>query len=136
LPAFVVRRDPRDLSRVFVLDPQDGAYVEVPCARQERPGISLHEHRRALDRLKAAGLARVDEEAIFRAVAEQREIARAAAAHTRSARRRLARARAGLAESVPRAASPLAPTAPTSADGAGGDDELVVVPDLYSVTRW
>ena len=27
---LLIRRDPRDLSRVFVLDPLDGGYLEVP----------------------------------------------------------------------------------------------------------
>ncbi len=70
----LVRRDPRDLSRVWVLDPDGGSYVEVPCSRQERPAISLHEHRLAVAHLRARGRAQVDEDAIFRAVQQQREV--------------------------------------------------------------
>jgi len=42
---LLVRRDPRDLSRVFVLDPLDGGYLEVPTRDLSRPAISLWEHR-------------------------------------------------------------------------------------------
>ncbi len=53
LGPVLVRRDPRDLSRVWVLDPEGSAYVEVPCSRQGRPAISLHEHRLAVAHLRA-----------------------------------------------------------------------------------
>jgi len=92
LGPVLVRRDLRDLSRVWVLDPDDGSYVEVPYSRQERPAISLHEHRLAVAHLRAQGRAQVDEDAIFRAVQRQREVVQGAAQRTRSARRQVARA--------------------------------------------
>ena len=52
LGPVLVRRDPRDLSRVWVLDPEHDAYVEVPCSRQDRPAISLYEHRHAAAELR------------------------------------------------------------------------------------
>jgi len=91
LAPMLVRRDPRDLSRVWVLDPEDSAYIEVPCSRQGRPRISLHEHRLAVAHLREQGRAQVNEDAIFRAVAQQREIVGEAAQRTRSARKQLAR---------------------------------------------
>lgn len=91
LAPVLVRRDPRDLSRVWVLDPEDSAYIEVPCSRQGRPRISLHEHRLAVAHLREQGRAQVNEDAIFRAVAQQREIVSEAAQRTRSARKQLAR---------------------------------------------
>lgn len=136
LRPFVIRRDPRDLSRVFVLDPDGGAYMEVPCARQERPSITLFEHRQAVAQLKAAGLAQVDETAIFQAVAEQREIARAAAARTRSSRRRLARVPQVLAEPPLPPASRSRAAAAGSSDGNDEEGDLIPVPRLYPVTRW
>ncbi len=87
----LVRRDPRDLSRVWVLDPEGKTYIEVPCSRQGRPRISLHEHRLAVAHLREQGRAQVDEDAIFRAVAQQREIVSEAAQRTRSARKQVAR---------------------------------------------
>ena len=113
LGPVLVRRDPRDLSRVWVLDPDDDAYVEVPCSRQERPAISLHEHRLAMAQLRAQGRAQVDEEAIFGAVARQREIIQEAAQRTRAARRQAARTADAARRAPPRAnlAAPVLPTA-------------------------
>ncbi len=91
LSPVLVRRDPRDLSRVWVLDPEGSAYIEVPCSWQGRPCISLHEHRLAVAHLREQGQAQVNEDAIFRAVAQQREIIGGAAQRTRSARKQLAR---------------------------------------------
>ncbi|MCY1740943.1 transposase family protein [Ensifer sp. SL37] len=80
LGLFMIRRDPRDLSRIFALDQAGQFYVEVPCARLDRLSITLFEHRQAVARLKAEGRSHVDEDSIFRAVGKQRELARAAAA--------------------------------------------------------
>jgi putative transposase len=114
-----------------VLDPENGTYVEAPCARQERPSISLFEHRQAVAQLKAAGRAQVDEEAIFQAVTQQREIAERAAARSRAARRRLARIRRlSLEHAAPRTA-PAITSAPDP-----GEDEVFPVTQLYPVTRW
>ena len=35
---LLVRRDPRDLSRVFVLDPLDGGYLKLPTRDMSRVG--------------------------------------------------------------------------------------------------
>jgi putative transposase len=129
LGRLLVRRDPRDLSRVWVLDPEGATYIEVPCSRQGRPAISLHEHRLAVAQLRAQGRAQVDEAAIFRAVECQREIVREAAERTRSARRQLARtadaARAASARALPATVAP--PEAATAAADAV---------DPYPAERW
>ena len=104
----LVRRDPRDLSRVFVRDPHDGGYLEVPYRDLSHAPITLFEHRLARRRLRARRRAAVDERAIFAAVEEMREIERTAAATTRSARRNRAR-RAGL-----RLVAPDRPEVPTT----------------------
>lgn len=84
---LVVRRDPRDLSRIFVLDPLDNAYLEVPYRMLSRPSITLWEHRLALRRLREQNRAKVDETSLFAAVDEMRAIERDAARLTRTARR-------------------------------------------------
>ena len=111
---LLVRRDPRDLSRVFVLDALDGSYLEVPTRDLSRPAISLWEHRLALRRVRARHRGDVDEAAPFAAVEEMRATEREAARLPRSARRDRAR----------RAAAPARPAAPPpaipQADPAGG----------------
>ena len=132
----LVRRDPRDLSRVWVLDAEGGAYVEVPCSRQERPAISLHEHRLAVAHLRAQGRAAVDEDAIFRAVQQQREDVQRAAQQTRSARKQLARTADAARGAPTRAAfvsTPLpAGVAPEMPDGTGE----VYDAEPYPAERW
>lgn len=88
---FLIRRNPLDLSRVYVLDPSGGHYLEVPYRTLSNPAITLWEHREALERVRREGRARVDEQAIFRAVLAMRELERKAATDTKSARRRAAR---------------------------------------------
>ena len=111
---LLVRRDPRDLSRVFVLDALDGSYLEMPTRDLSRPAISLWEHRLALRRVRARHRGDVDEAAPFAAVEEMRATEREAARLPRSARRDRAR----------RAAAPARPAAPPpaipQADPAGG----------------
>jgi len=43
LERFVIRRDPRDISRIWVLDPDGSAYLEVPYRTLSHPPISVWE---------------------------------------------------------------------------------------------
>lgn len=87
LERFVIRRDPRDLSRVWVLDPEGVCYVEVPYRTLSHPAVTLWEHRRAVARLRERGRARVDEAAVFRTIEQMRVITATAARERRRARR-------------------------------------------------
>lgn len=87
LDRFVIRRDPRDISRIWVLDPEGGSYLTVPYRTQSHPAVSVWEHRAAVERLRAEGRAQVDEEALFRMVEQMRTIADTARSTTRKARR-------------------------------------------------
>ena len=122
---LLIRRDPRDLSRVFVLDPQNDSYLEVPTRDLSRPSISLWEHRLARRRLRLRHLGEVDEAALFGAIEEMRATERAAKCLTRSARRD--RARRAMAPGQPAEPPPtsLASTAPVAAE--------IVVPDVVEV---
>lgn len=83
----LVRRDPRDLSRIYLLGADGAEYLEIPYANLTRPPISLWEQRRALALLKQDGAPFVDETAIFRAVERMRRLEDEAVSRTRSARR-------------------------------------------------
>ncbi|MFC7331349.1 Mu transposase C-terminal domain-containing protein [Marinactinospora rubrisoli] len=87
LGRFVLRRDPRDISRIWALDPGGAAYVEVPYRTLSRPPISAWEHKAAVARMRELGRAEVDENALFAMVARMREITDTATATTRKARR-------------------------------------------------
>ena len=91
LEKFVIRRDPRDLSRIWVLDQKRNVYVEVPYRTLSNPAVTEWEQRAATKRLRQEGRAKVDEVAIFKAVEQMRSIADDAVTKSRSARRSHAR---------------------------------------------
>ncbi len=84
---MIVRYDPRDLSRIYLLGP-DGVYYDLSYRDLRRPPISLWEHRLALKRLRETGRASVDENALFRAIEEMRAITDEAVRTSKMARRR------------------------------------------------
>jgi len=83
---MIVRYDPRDLSRAYLLGP-DGTYYDLSYRDLGRPPISLWEHRLALKRLRENGRALVDEAAIFRTIEAMRSIADEAVLASKTARR-------------------------------------------------
>ena len=91
---FIIKYDPRDLSRVYLRD-EKGDYWTIPYRDLGAPPITLWEHRNALRKLSVDGLKSVDEKLIFQTIAEQRELIAAARLRTRSAR--LAHARSSTA---------------------------------------
>jgi len=62
----LVRTDPVDLSRVFVLDPRINAYLVVPLRTLGRPAISLREHQVIQKSIRERLNSPVTEELIFR----------------------------------------------------------------------
>lgn len=69
---FVVKRDPRDLSCIWLLSPEDQKYHQIRTRDLTSPSISLWELHEARKALSAAGRKDVDEIQIFRAVEEAR----------------------------------------------------------------
>jgi putative transposase len=135
LGPVLVRRDPRDLSHVWVLDPEGGGAIEVPCSRQGRPRISLHEHRLAVAHLREQGRAQVDEDAIFAAVEQQREIVREAVQRTRSARKQLART-ADAGRGAPPRAQPVPSTRPEHVPQTACVVDTTYDLEPYVAERW
>lgn len=82
----IVRYDPRDLSRIYLLAPT-GQYYDLSYRDLRRPSITLWEHRLALKRLREEGALHIDEAAIFRTIEKMHEIVNEAALATKSARR-------------------------------------------------
>ena len=87
LDRFVIRRDPRDISRIWVLDPDGSTYLAVPYRTLSHPPVSVWEQRAATARLREAGQAQVNEDALFRMIAQMRSIAETATTATRASRR-------------------------------------------------
>ena len=78
------RSDPRDLSRIWVLDPERNTYIEVPVCTLSNPPITKWEHRAALSRVREQGREQIDEAAIFKAVDQMRGIVDTATKETRA----------------------------------------------------
>lgn len=87
LPAFLIRRDPRDISRIWVLEPEEQHYLEIPYRTLSHPAITLWEQRQALASLRQLGREQVDEAALFRMIQQMRDIVDTAQHTTRKARR-------------------------------------------------
>ncbi len=87
LPAFLIRRNPNDISRVWVLEPVGQHYLEIPYRTLSHPAVTLWEQRHALARLRQLGHAQVDESALFRMIGQMREIVTGAQKATRKVRR-------------------------------------------------
>lgn len=137
LDRFVIRRDPRDISRIWVLDPDGGSYLPVPYRTLSHPAVSVWEHRAALERLRQEGRAQVDEEALFRMVEQMRTITDTAQSATRKARRDAERrSRTGGAPAAKPAAS--VPPDDIPADGArsGGAADAGPVAPFEVIEQW
>jgi putative transposase len=83
---MIIRYDPRDLSRIYLLGP-DAQYYDIAYRDLRRPPISLWEHRLALKRLRGERHSHIDEAAIFRTIDAMREIVDQATTTSKTARR-------------------------------------------------
>jgi putative transposase len=90
---FICRYDPRDLSTIYVYEPDTRNYIVVPYKDISRPPISVWELRAAKKRLDEENQVTVNEELIFGAVKKMRDIVESEAGKTRKARRQAARAK-------------------------------------------
>ncbi|WP_280313537.1 Mu transposase C-terminal domain-containing protein [Nocardia abscessus] len=117
LARFVLRRDPRDISRsgIWALHPETGDYLEVPYRTWSRPAISVWEHSAAVARLREQSRTEIDESALFSMVEQMRAITDTAAATSRKARRTATRHTEVRAR---RAARPEPPPTPPTATAA------------------
>lgn len=88
---FLIRRDPRDISRIWVLHPKEHRYLEIPYRTMSYPAVTLWEHQQALARLRTESRAAIDEQAIFSAIQQMRQLTQQAASQTKAARRATAR---------------------------------------------
>jgi putative transposase len=96
---FIVRRDPRDISRVYFYDPELKQYFEIPYRNTAHPPISVWELREVRRKLKDEGRQSVNEDLIFDAYNRLRVLEAEAVHATKKARREAQRRRGhGLVE--------------------------------------
>lgn len=89
--SFVIRRDPRDISRVYFLEPKEKRYYVVPYRNIGHPAMSLYELIEVNRRLKEEGRRDVDEHLIFEALDRMRARVEEASQKSKSARRKMQR---------------------------------------------
>lgn len=87
LPAFLIRRDPRDISRIWVLETEGQQYLEISYRTLSHPAVTLWEQRQARERLRQPGREQVDEAVLFRMIRQMRDIVDTAKKTTRKVRR-------------------------------------------------
>lgn len=85
---FLVRRDPRDIGKIYFLDHDVGEYFEIPYRKGKYLPVTLWEFRAAERELQKQGLKNVDEDAIFEALDVLQEIEDEAFRSTTKTRRR------------------------------------------------
>jgi putative transposase len=83
---FIFVQDPRDISVVYFLDPDEEIYHPVPYFNSSHPAISVWELREVTRRIRETPGARVDEAAIFEGVRRMRVVENDAIEKTRLAR--------------------------------------------------
>jgi putative transposase len=88
---FTVRRDPRDISKVYFFDPTDKRYCVIPYRDIGHPAMSLYELKEVRRRLLEEGVQNVDERLIFEALDKMRTRVAEAAHKSKSARRQAQR---------------------------------------------
>jgi putative transposase len=130
-PAFLIRRDPRDISRIWVLEPEGQHYLEIPYRTLSHPAVTLWEQRQALAKLRQQGREQVDESALFRMIGQMREIVTSAQKATRKARRDADR-RQHLKVSVP----PDKPTPPETDVADPQADNLTPAKPFDQIEEW
>lgn len=130
LSAFLIRRDPRDVSRVWVLEPEGKYYLEVPYRTLAHPAVTLWEQRRALARLRELGHEKVDEAALFRMIGQMRDIVAMAQKATRKTRCEADRRRHLTAKPPPPA------LVPPSVDTTCSPVKLPPAPPFDEIEEW
>jgi putative transposase len=123
---FIIRRDPRDISRVYFYDPELKQYFEIPYRHTAHPPISVWELRAARRRLKEEGQKAVNEELLFDAYHRLRVLETEAIHETKKARRAAQRRRGHTADKPlrPEGVTRLPDTPLASADEIQPFDEI------------
>ncbi len=86
---FSFARDPRDISRIYFLEPDENEYREIPYLDTSRGPISLWELRSANEKLKEEGRRGINEHLLFEKHCELLDRARSTMKKTKAARRKM-----------------------------------------------
>lgn len=84
---FLIRRDPRDISRIYFYDPELKRYFILPYRDTSHPRVSIWEYKAAQKLLKAQEEREYSEDEIFMALERMRQIEDESEKKTKSMRR-------------------------------------------------
>lgn len=105
---FLVRRDPRDISKIYFCDPATDLYVPVPYRNIGYPAISLFELKEVRKRLTEEGIRDIDEALIFDRLERSRKRVAQAVETSKAARKAQARSHSSATQPVRTKASAVA----------------------------
>jgi putative transposase len=88
---FIVRRDPRDISVVYLFDPKTQSYLDIPYRDASHPPISIWEWRATQATQKDGVSQEANEQLRFDAIEKMRAVEREAAKKTTKVRRNVER---------------------------------------------
>lgn len=91
---FIVRRDPRDISRIYFYNEEDNSYTVLPYRNIGYPPMSLYELNVIRAQLTAEGLKDIDEALIFERLERSRNRVAKAVGTSKQARKEQARGHA------------------------------------------
>lgn len=129
-----VKYDSRDLSRVYLEDP-DGKHWPIRMRDLRHPPVTLWESRAARQTLRARGRAQIADQMIFDAIEAQRLLIAEALTKTKSARRAAQRAVYAVSSAQSAAAFPAsAPEPPQPGEPSPEATRLPLLP--YAVEEW
>lgn len=113
---FIVRRDPRNISKVYFFDPANKRYCDIPYRNIGHPAMSLYELRDVRRRLLEEGRKDVDEHLIFEALERMRARVAEATQKSKAARRQVQRSPHKSGELPKKTAPHMPPTSTQTAD--------------------
>jgi putative transposase len=88
---FLVRRDPRDISKIYFFDEAAERYVAIAYRNRGLPAISVWELNEVMTRLKEEGKRNIDEGLIFESIERMRARVENAKKTTKATRRQMTR---------------------------------------------
>jgi putative transposase len=119
---FICRRDPRDISHIWFLDPEKDIYFKIPYRNVEYPSINLWELREVRKQLRKEGYEEVNEALIFDTYDRLQQIVRNASQATQTTRKALQKkktyaSKARAEEAQVKASEPKQPRSPSAVFG-------------------
>ncbi len=89
--SFKIRRDPRDISKVYFFDPASSSYYPIPYRDMGHPAMSAWELKEVQRTLKEQGRSSIDEHGIFEALGRMRAVVEQSVQKSKAARRQATR---------------------------------------------